>query len=107
MNTPPGAPQGAGIAFLRKYKMPVSEIRISSVWIALDWGAGSFNSSDAVCACPEARYMGYDIFALLDQRVQRMLERHNRGGVVRAAYFECVGGRVPTWQLRMSRATSR
>jgi len=98
VNTPPGAPQGAGIAFLRNYKMPVSEIQISSVWIALDWGAGSFNSSDAVCACPDARYMGYDIFALLDQRVQRMLQRHNSGGVVRAAYFECVGGRVPTWQ---------
>ena len=98
VNTPPGAPQGAGIAFLRNYKMPVSEIRVSSVWIALDWGAGSFNSSDAVCACPDARYMGYDVFARIEERVQRMLERHNYGGVVRAAYFECVGGRVPTWQ---------
>jgi len=88
----------AGLAYLRRYEPRIrgGDVGDRALWVALDWGAASFNGGDAVLTCPSALYFAFDLFHRDERRVQEVLARFNRGGRIRMLYKQCIEGAVPT-----------
>ena len=88
----------AGLAYLRRYEPRIrgGDVGDRALWVALDWGAASFNGGAAVLTCPTALYFAFDLFRRDERRVQEALARYNTNGQVRMIYRQCIDGAVPT-----------
>jgi hypothetical protein len=61
-----------------------------------DWCTGSGSAIDVALEVPDVYGLAFDLFPPDDPRVQAMLRRWNvQGSPKRAAYVQCVAGRVP------------
>ena len=88
----------AGLAYLRRYEPRIrgGDVGDRALWVAMDWGAASFNGGAAVLTCPSALYFAFDLFHRDERRVRETLARYNTNGRIRMIYQQCIEGAVPT-----------